>query len=168
MSQGRTGGQHLGLLKVLFCVTFMQTPYIGHVSFREVKARVAATIQASYTILRQLLSLFEPPQSDCAPSEDSDQPGHPPSLIRVFAVRMKKAWVLSYPLSAQRRLRSVWAYAIWVFAGRTLILLVLSSHGSFTGVFDLFFFYLQPVLSNILNANGLGHSLKKKNRYTES
>ena len=24
----------------------------------------------------------------CAPSEDSDQPGHPPSLIRVFAVRM--------------------------------------------------------------------------------
>ena len=22
----------------------------------------------------------------CVPSEDSDQPGHPPSLIRVFAV----------------------------------------------------------------------------------
>ena len=33
-----------------------------------------------------------------APSED--QPKH---LIRVFAVRMKKHWVLSYPLSAQRR-----------------------------------------------------------------
>ena len=29
-----------------------------------------------------------------APSEDSDQPGHPPSLIRVFTVRMKKALVL--------------------------------------------------------------------------
>ena len=27
-------------------------------------------------------------QSDCAPSEDSDQPGHPPSLIRVFPVRL--------------------------------------------------------------------------------
>ena len=26
-------------------------------------------------------------QNDCAPNEDSDQPGHPPSLIRVFAVR---------------------------------------------------------------------------------
>ena len=26
-------------------------------------------------------------QSDCAPSEDSDQSGHPPSLIRVFALR---------------------------------------------------------------------------------
>ena len=33
-----------------------------------------------------------------------DQPGHPPSLIRVFAVRIKKVWVLSYPLSAKRRL----------------------------------------------------------------
>ena len=42
----------------------------------------------------------------CAPSEDSDQPGHPPSLIRVFTVRMKKPWVLSYPLSAQQRLWS--------------------------------------------------------------
>ena len=28
---------------------------------------------------------------------------------RVFAVRMKKAWVLSYPLSAQRKLWSDWA-----------------------------------------------------------
>ena len=26
-------------------------------------------------------------QNECAPSEDSDQPGHPPSLIRVFPVR---------------------------------------------------------------------------------
>ena len=50
-------------------------------------------------------------QSDCAPSEDSDQPRHPSSLMRVFAVRMKKAWVLSYPLSAQRRLWSDWADA---------------------------------------------------------
>ena len=29
-------------------------------------------------------------QNDCAPSEDSDQPGHPPSLIKVFTVCMKK------------------------------------------------------------------------------
>ena len=47
----------------------------------------------------------------CAPSEDWDQPGHPPSLIRVFAVRLKKAWILSYPLSAQRRLWSDWTDA---------------------------------------------------------
>ena len=48
---------------------------------------------------------FEPPHDKsnkmaCAPSEDSDQPGHPPSLIRVFAFCMKKALVHSYPLSA--------------------------------------------------------------------
>ena len=50
---------------------------------------------------------YEPPhdknqQCGCAHSQDSNQPGHPPSLIGVFAVCMKKAWVLSYPLSAQR------------------------------------------------------------------
>ena len=45
----------------------------------------------------------------CAPSEDSDQPGHPPSVNRVFAVRMKKALVLNYPLSAQRKFRFNWA-----------------------------------------------------------
>ena len=44
-----------------------------------------------------------------APSEDSDQPGHLPSLIRVFAVRMKKHLVLSYPVSAQWKLWSDWA-----------------------------------------------------------
>ena len=38
----------------------------------------------------------------CASSENSDQPGHPPSLIRAFAVRMKKNQVLSYPVSAQQ------------------------------------------------------------------
>ena len=50
-------------------------------------------------------------QNGCAPSEDSDQLGHRPSLIRVFAVSRKKAWVLSYPLSALRRLWSDWADA---------------------------------------------------------
>ena len=36
----------------------------------------------------------------CAPSEDTVQPGHLPSLIRVFTVCMKKAWILDHPLSA--------------------------------------------------------------------
>ena len=44
-------------------------------------------------------------------NKDSDQPGHPPSLIRVFSVCIKKHWVLSYPLSAQQRLWSDWADA---------------------------------------------------------
>ena len=53
--------------------------------------------------------LFEPPHDKiskmtCTPSEDSDQPGHQPSLIRAFAVRMKQFFILSLSLSAQRRL----------------------------------------------------------------
>ena len=119
----------------------------------------------SFSILGELLfSLFrnfyiwaatwQNQQNDCAPSEDSDQPWHPPSLIGVFAVRMKKVWVLSYPLSAQRRLRSAWAShsensdqtgriprLIWVFAGRTATLLVLSCRGSFC-VITCFLFLL--------------------------
>ena len=43
-------------------------------------------------------------QNNLCAQEDSDQPGHLPSLIRVLAVRMTKHWVLSYTLSAQRRL----------------------------------------------------------------
>ena len=50
-------------------------------------------------------------QNEFAPSEDSDQPGHPPCLIRVFAVCMKKHWVFSYTLSAQQKLWSDWADA---------------------------------------------------------
>ena len=62
------------------------------------------------TVERYASMTFEPPRDKtnkmaCGPSKDSDQSRqHPPSLIRVFAVRIKKAWVLSYPLSAQRRL----------------------------------------------------------------
>ena len=54
------------------------------------------------------------PTKWCAPSEDSAQAGHLPSLIGVFAVRMKKHWVLSYPLSTQRRLWSNWAHSHFV------------------------------------------------------
>ena len=56
-------------------------------------------------IMRKSVIPYEPPHDKsnkmiCAPSEDSDQPGHPHSLIRVFAVRMKKHWALNYLLSA--------------------------------------------------------------------
>ena len=66
-----------------------------------------------------LPAVYEPPHDKtnkmaCTPSEDSDQSGHPPSLIRVFAVRMKTAWVLSYPLSAQTDLSLCWAHSHFV------------------------------------------------------
>ena len=68
-------------------------------------------------------------QSDCAPSEDSDQSGHPPSLIRVSAVRMKKAthWAHSEDSDQTGRMPRL----IWVFAGRTVTLLVLSCRRSY-------------------------------------
>ena len=49
---------------------------------------------------------YEPPHAKtnkmtCAPSEGSDQLGHPSSLIRVFAVHMKIRWALNYLLSAR-------------------------------------------------------------------
>ena len=70
-------------------------------------------------------------QNECAPSEDSDQPGHPPNLIRVFAVRMKKAWVLSYPLNSEDSDQTgQMPRLIWVFTGCTVTLLVLSCRGS--------------------------------------
>ena len=61
-------------------------------------------ITFSYLIFVIWAASWQNQQNECVPSEDSDQPGHLPSLITVFTVRMKKTWVLSYPISAQRRL----------------------------------------------------------------
>ena len=46
----------------------------------------------------------KPNKMTCAPSEDSGQGRHQPSLIRVSAVRLQKSLVLNYPLSKQWRL----------------------------------------------------------------
>ena len=46
-----------------------------------------------------------------APSEDSDQPGHPPSLIRVLALHLMGSWGPKVSSCWQRRFWSVWAEA---------------------------------------------------------
>ena len=61
-----------------------------------------------------IIQIFEPHcdktnRTTCLPSEDSDQPGHPPSLIRVFAVHMKKA-------DAQADLSLRWAHILLVLS----------------------------------------------------
>ena len=71
-------------------------------------------IEIKHASISRTNRLFEPHREKtnemiCAPSEDSDQPGHPPSLNIVFAVRLKKARILRYPLSAQQILWSAWA-----------------------------------------------------------
>ena len=50
-------------------------------------------------------------QNDCAPSEDSDQPGHLPSLIRVFTVHSVGSLGTKLSSCGQRRL---WSYAFLV------------------------------------------------------
>ena len=47
----------------------------------------------------------------CAPNEDLDQPGHPPSLIRVFTVRSMGSLGPKLSSCGQQRLRSDWADA---------------------------------------------------------
>ena len=68
-------------------------------------------IFGGYNIISHHFCVAEYNKMTCALSEDSDLPGHPPSLIRVLAVCMKKPWVLSYLLNPQRRLWSDWADA---------------------------------------------------------
>ena len=56
----------------------------------------------------------------CAPMKDSDQPGYPSSLIRVFIIRTKIPYLLSYPLNAsedcdiQADLSLRWAHSHFV------------------------------------------------------
>ena len=81
------------------------------IDWKEVGIWIASPHRMRSTVWSIWAATWENQQCGSAPSNDSDQPMHPPSLFRVFAVRKKKACVLSYTLSAQRRLWSDWADA---------------------------------------------------------
>ena len=103
-------------------------------------------IQAYETGKNKWAMIWQNLQNDCAPSQDSDQPGHLPIMIRVFAVRMKKPWAINYPLSAQRRLWSDqadaqadlslhWAHTHFAgFVMMRLILLIFLTYYNFTEI----------------------------------
>ena len=126
------------LITVMNCCIFSNFPQV--IVIRVCFCIIAFYINGSQWLFSELVetnnitwaTTWQNKQSDCAPSEDSDQPGHPLNLIRVFAVCMKKAWVLSYPLSIQQKLWSDWTDAQadlslrWVH----VILLILSCYGS--------------------------------------
>ena len=78
-------------------------------------------------------------QCGCAPSEDSDQPGHPPSLIRVFAVRSRVAKDPSFLHANSEDFDKTGRMSrlIWVFAGRTVTLLVFLWSGSIINTISL-------------------------------
>ena len=71
---------------------------------------ISVMVPVNRTILH-LSHLMTKPTKWHVCSAKTNQPGHLPSLIRIFAVRMKKAQVLSYLLCAQRGLWSDWADA---------------------------------------------------------
>ena len=62
--------------------------------YRDDKANAKANrdkhpiIQLAAIVYQNWAASWQNQQNECAPSEDSDQPGHPPSLMRVFAVRL--------------------------------------------------------------------------------
>ena len=112
----------------------------------------------------------------CAPSEDSDKPGHPLSLIRVFA-----QWVAKEPsfLHADREdsdQTGRMPRLIWVFAGPFTILLVLSRAGSFSIAFRIIqndlndpkkcFFVISPSAS-ALNSHSLFRPLSQIHIFDE-
>ena len=62
----------------------------------------------TFAIVNNFTTIFKPlhdktNKMTCAPSEDSDQPRHPPSLIRVFAVRSMGSWRPKVSSCGQRR-----------------------------------------------------------------
>ena len=88
-------------------------------------------------------------KKDVRPAK-TGQSGHPPCLISLYCPR-KNAWVLSYPLSTQRKLWSDWMDAqvnLKVFAGRITktCLMILTPLNpffyivklGFTGVYSIF------------------------------
>ena len=69
----------------------------------------------------------------CAPSEDSDQPGHPPNLIRVFPHEENLGPWLPFERTANTDQTGQMSRLIWVLAGRTghfvgFVMLLLKHH----------------------------------------
>ena len=127
-----TSSLHFELLSIIFLSYFFKAQRI---------LAILLVSAVNHTTKMFSMPQYEPPHDKtnrmaCAPSEDSDQPGHPPSMIRVLAVCMKKAWVLSYQVSTQRILWSV----IW---------LVLSWGDSYLSFFSSSLCHEIMVLSNI-------------------
>ena len=101
---------------------------------------IECLIKGGYALLWLIWAAsWQNQQMASAPSEDSYQPGHLHSLIRIFGVHMKKAWFLSYPFT-WRKLGS-WAtthwahskdWSDWAYAQADLSLHW--AHGHFVGI----------------------------------
>ena len=88
----------------------------------------------------------------CTPSEDSDKSGIRPAWS-IFAIHLKRVWVLSYSYSAQRRLIRLGGCPGWSESSLCIqvILLVLSCRGSI--------FLRNRLLINLLHSKVTRYSL---------
>ena len=78
-----------GIVKVHLCIF---NAYLAKFTWSVFNAIFCSVSEDVAIILKKnWAATWQNQQCGCAPSEDSAQPGHPPSLIRVFAGRMKKA-----------------------------------------------------------------------------
>ena len=120
------GGRFLGIQ-----CRFLGIHHFGQEEFMDpVNVAVLQTCLNMYT----WAATWQNQQSECAPSEDSDQPGYPPSLISLrCALNGQLRAQAFFMRTAKTDQFGRMPRLIWVIAGRTTILLVLSWGGSCMG-----------------------------------
>ena len=96
-----------------FCCSIYSLQHYAH-HRKTTLLRFLSTQKTAYLDSRK--KHFEPPHDKTnkltfVPSEDSDLPGHPPSLIRAFAVRSVGSLGLNFASGGQCRIWSDWADA---------------------------------------------------------
>ena len=67
------------------------------------KFKIIQNVKIEFVIEYICVSTWENVPSTCAPDEDSNQPAHQRSPIRVFVARLKKRFIIDYPKRAQWR-----------------------------------------------------------------
>ena len=92
---------------LLFVLYLLLSIYLTNCSFLSYLRFLVSLTQCTYT----WAASWQNQQCGCEPSKDSDQPGHPPSLIRVFPVRSMGSQGPKLCSCGQRRLWSDWANA---------------------------------------------------------
>ena len=119
-----------------------------HVSLHHVTNNFKAIIFICHFYIRSEIQFFlqhkKTNKLTCAPREDSDQPGHLPSPIRIFAVRMKKVSVQNYQkkhskdsdqtecMFVQADLRLCWVHISCcgsIFSGQHVLIIPLQRDG---------------------------------------
>ena len=77
--------------------------YVNQFSWQWKISGIIERESGSHLLIYTWAAPWQTKKMACAPSEDSDQPGHPPSLIRVFAVRMENTWILNLSIGCSAK-----------------------------------------------------------------